>query len=147
MPCIKYAKATYSICAQLCSQRDLKSSYEKLTSGVENSGFKTKCWFESMSPGLKGKSAIRIHREYLGNVALEPRGTLHQNAQHNLSFRVEKSFIFETGKLGLIFDVLNATNSGTVTHVQSLRLDSPNFMLPEVTVLPFTARLGIRFSF
>ena len=89
----------------------------------------------------------QIEIERFIDVALEPRGDLRQDSQHNLSFRMEKSFIFGTGKLGLIFDVLNATNSGTVTHVQSLRLDAPNFLLPEVTVLPFTARLGIRFSF
>ena len=81
------------------------------------------------------------------DVPVEPRGTIRQDAQHNLSFRVEKAFNFEAGRLGLIFDVLNATNSGTVTHVQSLRLDAPNFMLADVTVLPFTARLGVRFSF
>jgi hypothetical protein len=81
------------------------------------------------------------------DVPLEPRGAFRQEAQHNLSFRVEKTFPFERGKLGVLFDVLNATNSGTVTHVQSLRLDAPNYLRPDVTVLPFTARFGVRYSF
>jgi len=102
-------------------------------------GSRTGRFLRADYPGIVVESRI--------DVPLEARGTLHQDAQHNLSFRVEKSFIFESGKLGLIFDVLNATNSGTITHVQSLRMDSPSFMLPEVTVLPFTARLGIRYSF
>jgi hypothetical protein len=31
--------------------------------------------------------------------------------------------------------------------VQSLRLDAPNYLRPDVTVLPFTARFGVRYSF
>ena len=126
------------------------SSFYQYISGFPLDTFETNQGFQPGSVTgrfLRSDFPEQIVVERFIDVALEPRGTLHQNAQHNLSFRVEKSFIFETGKLGLIFDVLNATNSGTVTHVQSLRLDSPNFMLPEVTVLPFTARLGIRFSF
>ena len=126
------------------------SSFYQYISGFPLDTFETSQGFQPGSVTgrfLRSDFPEQIVVERFIDVALEPRGTLHQNAQHNLSFRVEKSFSFETGKLGLIFDVLNATNSGTVTHVQSLRLDSPNFMLPEVTVLPFTARLGIRFSF
>ncbi len=127
------------------------SAFYQYISGFPLDTFETSQGFQ---PGSRTGRFLRsdfpgqIVVESTIDVPLEPRGTLHQDAQHNLSFRVEKSFIFEeTGKLGLIFDVLNATNSGTVTHVQSLRLDSPTFLLPEVTVLPFTARLGIRFSF
>jgi hypothetical protein len=125
------------------------SSFYQYISGFPMDTFETSQGFQ---PGSRTGRFLRA--DYPGivvesriDVPLEARGTLHQDAQHNLSFRVEKSFIFESGKLGLIFDVLNATNSGTITHVQSLRMDSPSFMLPEVTVLPFTARLGIRYSF
>jgi len=81
------------------------------------------------------------------DVALEPRGSFRQDAQHNLSIRAEKTFNLNPGRLGLILDVINLTNSGTVTHIQDLRLDSPFFGLPEVIVLPRTARIGIRYSF
>ena len=126
------------------------SSFYQYISGFPLDTFETATGFQ---PGSRTGRFFRedfpeqIVVERFIDVPLEPRGALHQDAQHNLSFRVEKSFIFESGKLGLIFDVLNATNSGTVTHVQSLRTDAPNFMLPDVTVLPFTARLGVRFSF
>ena len=46
-----------------------------------------------------------------------------------------------------LFRKIRVLAQDAVTHVQSLRLDAPNYLLPEVTVLPFTARLGIRLSF
>jgi hypothetical protein len=81
------------------------------------------------------------------DVALEPRGDYRTDALHNLSLRLEKVFTLGTGRVGLILDVINLTNSGTVTHVQDLRIDSPFFGLPERTVLPRTARIGVRYSF
>jgi hypothetical protein len=81
------------------------------------------------------------------DVALEPRGSFRQEAQHNFSVRLEKSFDLRPGRLGVILDVINLTNSGTVTHIQDLRTDARVFGLPEVIVLPRTARIGVRFSF
>ena len=42
-------------------------------------------------------------------------------------------------------DVLNALNSGAVTHVQELRFGLTNYLEPEAIVPPRRARFGFRF--
>ena len=62
--------------------------------------------------------------------------------------RVEKKFRVGTnGEVGLIADVFNLFNTVSVINVQSLRLDAPNFLAPELITQPRTARFGIRYEF
>ena len=81
------------------------------------------------------------------DVPIEPRGSERQDAQYLTSVRFEKKFKVRKGQLGLIADVFNAFNTVSVINVQSLRLDAPNFLMPEAITQPRTARFGIRYEF
>ena len=81
------------------------------------------------------------------DVAGQPRGTNRTDFRHKLSFRAEKQFEMGNWRLGIIADVFNLFNISTVTAVQTLRFDHPNFLKPAIIELPRTLRLGIRINY
>ncbi len=91
-------------------------------------------------PGIVVESFIEVS----GN----PRGTHRFDFRHLLSFRAEKGFpLGANRKVGVIADFFNLLNIGTVTSVQTLVFDQPNFLRPAAIELPRAVRLGVRFSF
>jgi hypothetical protein len=81
------------------------------------------------------------------DIPVEPRGTTRQDVQSTFSLRVEKKINLGRGRLGLLLDVMNLFNSSSLLVAQSLRLDAPNFLQPEVINQPRSARVGIRYDF
>jgi hypothetical protein len=104
---------------------------------------------------ILGASAVRFTRaqypaivvESFIDVAGEPRGTRKFDFRNLLSVRAEKHFAFGPTRLGLVLDVFNLLNINTVTAVQSLRLDHPNYLKPSIIETPRALRLGARFTF
>ena len=81
------------------------------------------------------------------DVAGQQRGTNRTDFRHKLSFRVEKEFVMGNARLGVIADIFNVFNISTVTAVQTLRFDHPNFLKPAIIELPRTLRLGVRITY
>jgi hypothetical protein len=80
-------------------------------------------------------------------VAGVQRGTYRQDFKHKLSVRAEKEIQLGRYKLGLLADVLNLLNVNTVTAVQTLKVDFPNFLAPARIEPPRSVRLGVRVDF
>jgi len=76
-------------------------------------------------------------------------GSYRYPGQHNLDVRLEKYFLIKGIKAGIMADVFNVFNAGTVTSVQTdvNPLTSYQFGYVWGIVLPRTFRLGFRFSF
>ena len=91
------------------------------------------------NPGIVSESFI--------DVAGQQRGTNRTDFRHKLSFRAEKEFVMGNVRLGFIADVFNLFNISTVTAVQTLRFDHPNFLKPAIIEQPRTLRLGIRINY
>jgi hypothetical protein len=92
------------------------------------------------NPGIVAESFI--------DVAGQPRGTNRIDFRHKLSFRAEKQFAMGGNwRLGIMADFFNLFNISTVTAVQTLRFDHPNFLKPAIIELPRTLRLGGRITY
>jgi hypothetical protein len=80
-------------------------------------------------------------------ILLEPRGSRRLSSQSLLDVRVSRTIPFRrSGRVELLFDVLNRLND---TAVESLATDnqfSPNFGLPTVCVDPRRAMLSVRLN-
>ncbi len=136
------------------AQGTYKLPWEIMVSGLflYNSGFPLDI---ANTSGAAGARVARFFRadypqmvvEPFIDVPIEPRGSERQDAQYLTSVRFEKKFKVRKGQLGLIADVFNAFNTVSVINVQSLRLDAPNFLMPEAITQPRTARFGIRYEF
>jgi len=88
------------------------------------------------------------YRESSVTLPVEPRGTHRVDFRNMLNVRAEKTFhVGGERRLGVVVDVLNLLNSNAVTHVQALRLEFVNYLLPELIESPIRARIGLRFLF
>jgi outer membrane receptor protein involved in Fe transport len=77
----------------------------------------------------------------------EPIGTQRFDAVQDLSLRGEKRIKLGRSTLGLIVDVFNVMNLSTVTSLQQIRVDHPDFGKPGEILTPRTFRFGARLSF
>jgi hypothetical protein len=80
-------------------------------------------------------------------VAGVPRGTHRIDFRHKLAFRAEKRFTFNNQHLTLGADVFNLLNTNTVTFVQSLQFDHPNFLKPAMIEAPRSLQVTARYGF
>ena len=137
------------------TQGTYKAPWDVMLSGsfMYNSGFPLDIANTSGPPGARLARFFRADYpemvvEPFIDIPVEPRGSIRQDAQYIMSTRVEKKLkAGNTGQLGLILDVFNLFNTVSVINVQSLRMDAPNFMAPEMLTQPRTARIGFRYEF
>lgn len=81
-------------------------------------------------------------------VAGIPRGTHRIDFRNKIAFRVEKRFsVYGSHEVSLIGDVFNLLNINTVSFVQSLQFDHPNFLKPAVIEEPRSLQVSLRYSF
>ena len=130
-------------------QVKLQGSYElpwELFFSVNYSGFSGDPWARQIR-FLRTDSPLIIVETSI-TVNAEPIGSQRLDAQHHLSLRGEKKFRFNgDNTLGIIADVFNVPNLSTVTALQQVRIDHPDFAKPGAIMLPRTLRLGLRFEF
>jgi outer membrane receptor protein involved in Fe transport len=80
-------------------------------------------------------------------IPIEPRGSERLPTRTNLDFRVEKTLNLKNfGRIGIMFDMFNAFNSGVETGLIGA-VNQSNYGLVTGIVLPRRYRLGIRFFF
>jgi hypothetical protein len=125
------------------------SGYYEVLSGIP--------WTDTFfgSGTVKGAGIIRIFQtdypaiqsETFIDVAGEAAGTRKFDTQQRLDLRAEKRFSIGDGDLGLIADVFNVFNSGTVIRIRDLLSTSPNFGLPAQLQAPRLLRLAVRWTF
>lgn len=104
---------------------------------------------------VKGAGIIRIFQtdypaiesETFIDVAGEAAGTRRFDTQQRLDLRAEKRFPIGDSDLGLIADVFNVFNSGTVIRIRDLLSTSPNFGLPAQLQAPRLLRVAARWTF
>lgn len=81
-------------------------------------------------------------------VAAEPQGTRRLDGQKWLDLRAQKSVnLTPTMRLDFMADLYNVFNAGTVTRLQAVTTDLPNFLWPAEIMFPRAARLGVRLNF
>jgi hypothetical protein len=105
--------------------------------------------------GIQGTTTVRFFRqnwpqilsETFIDVAGTPAGTRKFDTQTALDIRVEKKFATGRGQMGIIADVFNLFNRGTVIRVGDIRLDSPAFLAPSEVQRPRQLRIGVRYEF
>jgi len=81
-------------------------------------------------------------------VRAEPRGSQRLPYRNLLSAQVEKEFRTTSGtRLTALVDIINVFNANTVTGVQALLYNTPNYLAPALIVNPRTFRFGLKFDF
>jgi outer membrane receptor protein involved in Fe transport len=96
-------------------------------------------YFRADNPLIVVESVIQV--------AGVQRGTYRQDFRHKLSLRAEKELRFGSYRITLLGDVFNLLNINTVTAVQTLKTDLPNFLAPARIEPPRSVRLGLRLDF
>jgi TonB dependent receptor-like, beta-barrel/Carboxypeptidase regulatory-like domain/TonB-dependent Receptor Plug Domain len=80
-------------------------------------------------------------------ILLEPRGTRRLSSQTLLDLRISRTFrIGRTGRIDLLFDLLNALNDTAEEELATDNLFSPNFGQPTVFMDPRRAMIGVRLN-
>jgi hypothetical protein len=108
------------------------------------------------SSGIPGATRVRFSDEDHPDIVVESnievraeeRGTQRLPFRNLFSLRLEKEF--RTGgdtRVAALVDFVNVLNSNTVTGVQALLFDRPNYLAPAAIVEPRTVRFGLRFQF
>jgi hypothetical protein len=106
--------------------------------------------------GVPGASRVRFNSannpaivvESFIEVRAEPRGSQRLPYRNLFSAQVEKEFNTTRGtRLTAVADVINLFNANTVTGVQALLYNTPNYLAPALIVNPRTFRLGVKFDF
>lgn len=127
----------------------LLSAYFEALSGIPW----TDTFFGSVT--VKGAGIVRffqsdypaIQSETFIDVAGEPAGTRTFDTQTRLDVRVEKQFRTQGGEVGLVLDVFNVFNPGTVIRIRDLLSTSRNFGVPAQIQAPRQARVAVRWKF
>jgi hypothetical protein len=84
----------------------------------------------------------QILTETFIDVTIERPGTRRHPWQRSLDLSVVKRFGIGLGNLGFVADVFNVFNTNPVVRVKDLRLDSPNFDLPDTNPSIFNGISG-----
>lgn len=136
------------------TQGTYKAPWDILLSGsfLYNSGFPLDIANTSGPPGARLARFFRADYpqmivEPFIDIPVEPRGSTRQDAEYITTVRIEKKINVGKHQLGVIADMFNLFNTVSVINVQSLRMDAPNFMTPEMLTQPRTVRFGIRYEF
>jgi hypothetical protein len=79
-------------------------------------------------------------------ILIETRGSRRLSSQSLLDLRVSKTFAFGTGRVEVLFDVLNLLNDTAGEALASDNLFSSNFGQPTVFMDPRRAMLGVRMN-
>jgi hypothetical protein len=81
-------------------------------------------------------------------VKAEPRGSRRMPNELYFDVKAEKRFKI-TGRYAveISLDLINSFNKSTPLNYVSYTAESPNFMIPNVVILPRRAMLGVKFVF
>ncbi len=78
-------------------------------------------------------------------VQLEPTGAERMDSPLLFDCRAERRFTIFKGKLSVVMDAFNITNSNAVTSLNTV--SGPNFLQPITILNPRVVRFGLKFSF
>lgn len=81
-------------------------------------------------------------------VAGEQQGSRRMDGQKWLDLRAQKSVNLTSSiRVDFMADAYNVFNAGTVTRLQAVTTDVPNFLSPAELMFPRSVRLGVRLNF
>jgi outer membrane receptor protein involved in Fe transport len=135
----------------LAPHRVAVSAYLEALSGLPLSSS-----FSFLDPNLvRGAATVRVFQrdfpqiqsETFIDVAGERAGTRKFGTQARLDVRLEKKWAVRRGELATTADIFNVFNSNTVTRVNDLRFDSPQFTRAAEIQPPRQLRVALRWNF